>query len=169
MKICKHCGKTLDQNTKFCPHCGTAVPVEETVFTAPATPAPTETAVQKNNGFAIASLVLGISSFFTWLCCLNTVTCILAIVFGVIALTQIKNTLEKGRGMAIAGLVCGILAFVIFIVGSVCLAVFSEVWATEYDGEYDYYYDGGMENFYDEFSYSSEFDPEDFSADLEIA
>ena len=49
---------------------------------------------------AIASLVLG----FLWLCCLGS---ILALIFGYVALSQIKERNEAGRGMAIAGVVLG--------------------------------------------------------------
>lgn len=46
------------------------------------------------NGFAIASLVLGICS-----------GPLLAVIFGIIALRQIRRSGQRGRGMAIAGLV----------------------------------------------------------------
>ena len=52
------------------------------------------------NGFAIASLVLGILT----LCGLGSV---LAVIFGHIALGQIKDRNQTGRGLAIAGLVLG--------------------------------------------------------------
>jgi Domain of unknown function (DUF4190) len=52
------------------------------------------------NGLAIASLVLGI----LWIYWLGS---ILALVFGYIALSQIKERNESGRGMAIAGTVLG--------------------------------------------------------------
>lgn len=57
------------------------------------------------NGFAVASLVLGIIS--GWL---------LAIIFGAIALSQIKRSggRQTGRGMAIAGLVLGIVWFLAY-------------------------------------------------------
>jgi Domain of unknown function (DUF4190) len=52
------------------------------------------------NGMAIASLVLGI----LWLDWIGTV---LALVFGYIALSQIKRRQQGGRGLAIAGIVLG--------------------------------------------------------------
>ena len=52
------------------------------------------------NGMAIASMVLGI----LWLYWVGS---ILALVFGYIALNQIKTRNENGRGMAIAGVVLG--------------------------------------------------------------
>lgn len=52
------------------------------------------------NGLAVASLVLGI----IWLCGLGS---ILAVIFGHVALGQIKRSGEQGAGLAIAGLVLG--------------------------------------------------------------
>ncbi len=140
--------------------------VEQPVYTA--IPVQQPPVPPKTNGFAIAALVLGISSFIAWICCLHVLTCILAVVFGIIALSQIKKTGAPGRGMAITGLVCGILAFVIVLVGFFFIGFLSE-WATEYDDpEFYDYYGGEMEDFYDEFYYyNSEFDHEDFLADLE--
>ena len=62
---------------------------------------------QGTNGLAIASLVLGI----VWLYWIGS---ILAVIFGHIALSQIKKSggLQGGRGMAIAGLVLGYIGFV---------------------------------------------------------
>jgi Domain of unknown function (DUF4190)/zinc-ribbon domain len=58
----------------------------------PATPA--------TNGMAIASMVLGI----VWVYWIGS---ILALIFGYIALNQIKRTGQNGRAMAIAGIVLG--------------------------------------------------------------
>jgi hypothetical protein len=52
--------------------------------------------VQRTNGLSIAALVTGIIG-----------ASVLAIIFGHIALSQIKTRNEGGRGMAIAGLVLG--------------------------------------------------------------
>jgi hypothetical protein len=56
----------------------------------------------KNNGLAIASMVLGI----LWLYWVGSV---LAVIFGHVALSQINKSggTQQGRGMAIAGLVLG--------------------------------------------------------------
>jgi hypothetical protein len=71
------------------------------------------------NGFAIASMVLGI----LWLYWVGSV---LALVFGYIALKQIKQRGEGGKGMAIAGVVLGwvevavipIIIIAVFAIGS---------------------------------------------------
>jgi len=54
------------------------------------------------NGLAIAAMVLGI----VWLWWLGS---ILALIFGFVALRQIKERHESGRGMAVAGIVLGCL------------------------------------------------------------
>lgn len=81
---------------------------------------PVAAAAPKTNGLAIASLVLGI----VWIYWIGS---ILAVIFGHVALSQIKksNGTQGGRGMAIAGLVLGyiglamiVLFIVIVIVGT---------------------------------------------------
>ena len=57
-------------------------------------------AAPRTNGYAIASMVLGI----LWLSCVGSV---LALIFGYMSLGQIRKRGEGGRGMAIAGIVLG--------------------------------------------------------------
>jgi hypothetical protein len=75
----------------------------------------------RNNPFAIAALVCGIVQFVLGLAIVGNIVCAIpAIVFGSIALHQIRTRGERGRGMAIAGLVLGILGvlyFALVIVG----------------------------------------------------
>ncbi len=59
------------------------------------------------NGFAVASLVC---SLFGWVCLF--IGAFLGIIFGFVALSQIKRTGQKGRGMAIAGIVIGAVVLV---------------------------------------------------------
>ena len=68
----------------------------------------------KTNGFATASLVLGIASIF-FCCCYGLPFNLLALIFAIIALGQARNNPERygGQGMAIAGLVLSILSFVL--------------------------------------------------------
>ena len=71
---------------------------------------------QKKSGLAIASLVLGIFSFFTWI-----ITGIPAIICGHIAKNKIKqsNGTLTGSGMAITGLVLGYVTIpLIFIIAA---------------------------------------------------
>jgi hypothetical protein len=75
--------------------------------------------VDKFNGFAIASLVLAI----VWLCGLGT---ILGLVFGFVALSQIKQTGERGRALAISGIVLSFATMLLFVVGALLLALISD-------------------------------------------
>ncbi len=63
---------------------------------------------QGANGFAIAALVCGLLFFVP-------LSAILAIIFGIVALAQIRRTHQRGRGMAITGIVIGSLAMVAVI------------------------------------------------------
>lgn len=63
------------------------------------------------NGLAVASLVLGV----LWIYGLGS---LLAVIFGSVAISQIRHDGHRGRGMAIAGLslgVAGIIAVVVLI------------------------------------------------------
>lgn len=62
---------------------------------------------QPGRGFAIASLVLGIVSFF----CCGTICSILGIIFGVIS----KQRQKENNGMATAGIVLSVIALVLGI------------------------------------------------------
>jgi Domain of unknown function (DUF4190) len=64
-------------------------------------------APQSTNGMAIASLVLGI----LWLSWIGS---LLALIFGYIALDQIKQRNQSGRGMAVAGIVLGWIGVGVF-------------------------------------------------------
>lgn len=77
----------------------------------------------KTDGFAIASLVLGL---FFWFPGLAIITGLLALIFGYVALSRIRQSGTAGRGMAIAGVVLGwvsvvgwVLAIIMEIVSSV--------------------------------------------------
>ena len=61
------------------------------------------------NRMAVASLVC---SLFGWLCLIGP---ILGLIFGFVALSQIRQTGQRGRGMAIAGIAIGgiLVAFII--------------------------------------------------------
>jgi len=70
---------------------------------------------QSTNGMAIASMVLGI----LWIYWIGSA---LAIIFGFIALSQIKERNQKGRGMAIAGLILGFIGAGLLVIGIIALA-----------------------------------------------
>lgn len=67
-------------------------------------------------GFAIASLILGIIPFLAGL---------LGIIFGFVALRRIRSTGRSGRGMAIAGIILGTL-WLTFVVGVVIIGALGE-------------------------------------------
>ncbi len=71
-------------------------------------PPPVYPAPPPTNGMAVASLVLGIVS----LACSQCITAIPGVIFGHIALKQIRESggTQGGRGMAIAGLVTGYIS-----------------------------------------------------------
>lgn len=67
------------------------------------------------NLYSKASFVL---SLFFWVPALNIFTNILAIVFGVVALKEIKkDKTQKGRGLAIAGITIGIVTLILSFIG----------------------------------------------------
>ena len=88
---------------------GTAQPHLVPGATEPLPPFPPSGApqapAQGTNGFAIAALVCGLLFFVP-------LSAILAIVFGIVALAQLRRTHQRGRGMAITGIVIGSLAMV---------------------------------------------------------
>jgi Domain of unknown function (DUF4190) len=94
-----------------CKHDGMALPPPP-----PLPPAQPVAPSSRTNGMAIASLCCAVASFVTG------VTSILAIIFGHVALSQIKrDPTQGGRAMALAGMIIGyaILAMVVFVVISV--------------------------------------------------
>jgi hypothetical protein len=74
------------------------------------------TPTQGTNGFAIASLVLGI----LWLYWIGS---ILAIVFGFVAMSQIKERNQSGRGMALAGLILGFIGVGLLVLAILVIAL----------------------------------------------
>lgn len=75
---------------------------------APYQPVP-PTLDARTNGFAVAALVLGL----VWVLWIGSV---LAVIFGHVALAQIRESSgwQRGRGLAIAGLLLGYLALALF-------------------------------------------------------
>ena len=63
-----------------------------------------KTAPQKNNKNAIIGFVLSVIAIFG-----VGLAGIVGMIFGIIALTQIKRTNEKGKGWAIAAIVIGLI------------------------------------------------------------
>jgi Domain of unknown function (DUF4190) len=82
------------------------------------------------NGLAIAALVLGL----LWVCGLGS---ILAVVFGFIALSQIKKSGQGGKGLAIAGLVLGFLGIVGGLGATAALVVTADEIVENQPNEFD--------------------------------
>ena len=97
MIYCSKCGKQNTDDSMFCVGCGAPLS-QQTNY---------RTTMQPGKGFAIASLVCGILSFF----CYGIVPGILAIVFGAVA----KNKGCKDN-MATAGIVLGIIGIAVYVI-----------------------------------------------------
>ena len=84
---------------------------------------PPRPAKPRTNGLAIASMVLGILSIVFFCLWFFPVMPILAVVFGHIALSQIRNQGTAGRGMALAGLITGYLGLALTVVMIILMIV----------------------------------------------
>ena len=111
MAFCAACGNSLAEGERFCRVCGrdstSGAPPTQATGTQATPAAPVIPA--KTSGKAITSLLCGLLFFIPFLF-------IVAIVFGHLALSEIKRSAGrlKGEGLAIAGLVLG-YGWVIFI------------------------------------------------------
>jgi hypothetical protein len=79
------------------------------------------------NGLAIASMILGI----LWLYWLGS---ILALIFGYVALSQIRRRGDGGRGMAIAGIILGWIGVIVAVAAVILVIV-----AAHHDNQYGNY------------------------------
>ena len=109
MITCRNCGTINEDNTVYCTNCGADLATQNAADNTQATVTPNYGAPEpeKGKGMAIASLVLGIVSFF----CFPVITGTLGIIFGAVAKSQ-----GSKRGMATAGIVCGILGLIAWII-----------------------------------------------------
>ena len=101
---CPRCGTANSITANNCKNCGMPFTMEGTTLEA----------AGASNGFAMASLVLGIialPAFCTFIIPL------LAVIFGIIGLQQTSgpNSDSGGRGLAIGGLVCGGIGMALFL------------------------------------------------------
>ena len=133
--ICEN-GHPVAPDSSFCTTCGRPVaPAAPSTSYAPAA-SYAAVGVATTSGFAIASLVLGILG-----------GAVLAIIFGFVALSQIKKSGAKGRGMAIAGVVLGFVwsaLFIIIIIGGIASSSNSDNSSPSWDDGYNW----GYENAY---------------------
>ncbi|MBC8472145.1 MAG: DUF4190 domain-containing protein [Planctomycetes bacterium] len=94
---CSKCGKENPDDARFCNSCGAALV---------STPTQAPGVVVKTSGMAIAAMVLGILSLFTF-----GLTALPALIFGIISLVIIEKSGGRitGRGFAIAGILSPVL------------------------------------------------------------
>jgi hypothetical protein len=103
--ICPRCQSTSPITANNCKSCGMPFTMEGTTLESTGT----------NNGFCVASLVLGIISLPTFC---TVITPLLAIIFGIIGLNQVSRgdgTGGGGRSLAIAGIICGVIGGLISV------------------------------------------------------
>ena len=140
MAYCTKCGASITEGAKYCENCGEPVPqmnscqhtenneTEYSYVERKTTPSDTEMNPEKPvNGFAIASLILGILAvvlmFVSWhpaLAVPDILFGILAIVFGTIGMKRAKLN-NSPSGIAIAGLVCGIVSVSVAVLAMLCV------------------------------------------------
>jgi hypothetical protein len=99
--------------------------LDQLVIDLPAARATAVTPVAKTNQLALASLACGLAQFM-----FGPVVAIPAIVFGHVALHQIKRTGEQGAGLALAGLILGWAAMILVTVLIVALAMSAGIHGT---------------------------------------
>lgn len=89
-------------------------------------------------GFGVASMVLGIISLLLFCTCMNFLTGILAIIFGILQLMRNKEKAFAITGIvtAVLSMILGILLAVVFFVGMQGMN------QNSYDDIFDYYYHG---------------------------
>src|SRR5215470_13041949 len=65
----------------------------------------------RTNGLALAALVCGLAQFLLWFFLLvpGFVAAVMALIFGIAGLGQIRRRAEDGQGMAVAGVALGAL------------------------------------------------------------
>jgi ribosomal protein L40E len=103
---CPRCMARSPITSNNCQSCGMPFTMEGT----------TADAIGENNGYCVASLVLGIIGLPAFLIVIPS---LLGIIFGIIGMRQVTSgevTAGAGRGMAIAGIICGSLGFVFAVI-----------------------------------------------------
>lgn len=98
--------------------------------------------------FGIASLVLGIISLLLFCACINWITGILAIVFGVLQIVKCRE-----RGFAIGGIVTAGLSLVLAAALYLSIAAGMSEMDMDYDTLYDEYFGPQNDDGYDAFDY----------------
>jgi len=129
---CQNCGKELKPTTSFCPVCGQPVNGGQPAGGGPGSYNPNDPGMQNApyyqppvkqgpDGYAIASLVLGIVSFFV----IPIIGAILAIVFGNKSIrdTGVNTMARVGKILGIVSLCIYLVAIVIIVAVVILLGV----------------------------------------------
>lgn len=116
---------------------------------------------KSTEGFGIASMILGIISLLLFCTCINWITGILAIIFGIIQLTR-----KSAKGFAVTGIITAALSILFAILLYAGFAVGMAREGLSYDDFYDSYYDGYYDDYYDDYdSYYDDFYDDYFNDD----
>lgn len=109
MKTCEKCACPNEENASECRYC--ANPFEQNLQNLQNQSNETYRGPIKNDGFAVASLVLGIIGVIP---CCYCILNILSLIFGFVALSNIKKSNGKlaGTGMAKAGIILSIIGII---------------------------------------------------------
>ncbi|WP_265446242.1 DUF4190 domain-containing protein [Acetivibrio straminisolvens] len=141
MKLCQNCGKLNEDVTAVCSQCGSLLSneIEYNIDNRI-----NQHQQVKTNGYAIASLVLGVISF-PFMCCCGLVAIIpsvLAIVFGFIAKSKIQASmgLEKGDGLALAGIILGFIGILLTLLSVLVFPFFWRGFVQMFNEEYNEIY-----------------------------
>ncbi|MCX7749906.1 MAG: DUF4190 domain-containing protein [Clostridia bacterium] len=112
MKQCPKCNFSNQDFDAVCANCGSPLNYvnDPGPYGTPGAGMYNQGMPVKTNGFAITSMVLGIVAIPLICCCyIGVIPAILAVIFGFIARSKIRSSvnIEKGDGMALAGIIMG--------------------------------------------------------------
>lgn len=130
MKTCPQCQKQCEDNAIVCPNCGylfsaTQAPGEQgSAYREPQggfNSAPQDgpgypSAIRPKDGFATASMVLGIVGVVLSFCVIGIIPAIIGLILGIISKVRIRRDNLSGGGMALAGIILSAVAIVIFVI-----------------------------------------------------
>lgn len=121
MKQCQKCGSNNEDYVLYCNACASSFETEtpennNSNYKPNSNPNMPQ---ERTSGLAIAAMVLGIVGLI-FLCCygIGIIMSILAIIFGFVAKSNIKNSYGeiKGDGFALTGIILGFLSIAIVII-----------------------------------------------------
>lgn len=117
MKLCPKCSAVCEDDDVICSNCGylfSPVGFESQQPSEPARPGRPAGSPAKTDGFAVASLVLGIVGV-VGICCygLGAVVAVIALVFGILSLVRARKRGTGVNGLAVAGVVLGAVGVVL--------------------------------------------------------